>query len=243
MTRREASLKKSDQTRTRIFEAALALFRKHGFGDASMREIAKEAGVALGAAYYYFDSKDAIVMAFYEHAQEDLATQLEKALSNANGLKERLGAVISVKLEYFEPNRNLMAALSTHIDPRHPLSPFSVETRAIREKDIGFMTRALEGSKVRIQSWRDPDAIYLQVLDEGDGIPPDDLEHIFDKFYRAKKSDQVRAGTGLGLAISRGFVEAMHGTIIAANRSDRNGAVFTIQLPIPAETKQLDTAA
>ena len=44
---------------------------------------------------------------------------------------------------------------------------------------------------------------------------------IFDKFYRAQKGDQVRAGTGLGLAISRGFVEAMHGTITAANRTDR----------------------
>ena len=73
-----------------------------------------------------------------------------------------------------------------------------------------------------------------QVLDEGDGIPPDDLEHIFDKFYRAQKGDQVRAGTGLGLAISRGFVEAMHGTITAANRTDRTGAVFTIRLPVPA---------
>ena len=74
---------------------------------------------------------------------------------------------------------------------------------------------------IRIQSWRDGDRVVLQILDEGDGIPPDDLERIFDKFYRAQKGDQVRAGTGLGLAISRGFVEAMHGTIIAANRTDR----------------------
>jgi two-component system sensor histidine kinase KdpD len=53
----------------------------------------------------------------------------------------------------------------------------------------------------------------------------------------------VRAGTGLGLAISRGFVEAMHGAITAANRTDRPGAVFAIRLPVPATTKQLDTAA
>ena len=71
------------------------------------------------------------------------------------------------------------------------------------------------------------------MLDEGDGIPPGDLEHIFDKFYRAQKGDHVRAGTGLGLAISRGFVEAMQGTITAANRTDRSGAVFTIRLPVP----------
>ena len=80
-------------------------------------------------------------------------------------------------------------------------------------------------------------------MDEGEGILPDDLEHIFDKFFRARKADHVRAGTGLGLAISRGFVEALHGTIAAGNRTDRTGAVFTIRLPVPARTEQLDTAA
>ncbi len=96
---------------------------------------------------------------------------------------------------------------------------------------------------ISIQSWREGDLVCLQILDEGEGIPNDDLEHIFDKFYRAQKGDQVRAGTGLGLAISRGFVEAMHGTITAANRTDRTGAGFTIRLPVPARIEQLDTAA
>jgi two-component system sensor histidine kinase KdpD len=96
---------------------------------------------------------------------------------------------------------------------------------------------------VRIQSWRAGDSVSLQILDEGSGIPSADLDHIFDKFYRAQKIDQVRAGTGLGLAISRGFVEAMHGTIIAANRTDRTGAIFTISLPIPRVRQPLDAAA
>jgi two-component system sensor histidine kinase KdpD len=98
-------------------------------------------------------------------------------------------------------------------------------------------------SLIRIESWRDRDFIGLQVLDEGDGIPPADLERIFDKFYRVQKGDHVRAGTGLGLAISRGFVEAMRGTIEAANRTDRSGAAFTIRLPVPATVQLLDTAA
>jgi two-component system sensor histidine kinase KdpD len=102
---------------------------------------------------------------------------------------------------------------------------------------------ASPGTTVRIQGRRDSDSVALQILDEGNGIPPDELEHIFDKFYRAQKGDQVRAGTGLGLAISRGFVEAMHGTITAANRTDRTGAAFTIRVPIPASSGQLDTAA
>ena len=76
--------------------------------------------------------------------------------------------------------------------------------------------------------------VCLQILDEGKRYSRRrSLINAFDKFYRAQKTDQVRAGTGLGLAISRGFVEAMHGTIIAANRADRTGAAFTISLPIP----------
>jgi two-component system, OmpR family, sensor histidine kinase KdpD len=96
---------------------------------------------------------------------------------------------------------------------------------------------------ISIQGLRDKDSVTLQIMDEGEGIPPDDLHNVFDKFYRAQKGDHVRAGTGLGLAISRGFVEALRGTISAANRSDRSGAVLTIRLPIPAATKALDTAA
>jgi two-component system sensor histidine kinase KdpD len=100
-----------------------------------------------------------------------------------------------------------------------------------------------EGTTIRVRSWRDRDSVCLQIVDEGEGIPSADLEHIFDKFYRVEKGDQVRAGTGLGLAISRGFIEAMHGTITAANRTDRSGAVFAIRLPIPPAGAQLDTAA
>ncbi len=99
------------------------------------------------------------------------------------------------------------------------------------------------GSLIRIQSWRETNSVCLQIFDEGDGIPADELENVFDKFYRAQKGDHVRPGTGLGLAISRGFVEAMHGTISAANRTDRKGAVITIRLPIPKIIETLDTAA
>ena len=93
------------------------------------------------------------------------------------------------------------------------------------------------------RTWRDRERIYLQVIDEGDGIAATDVEHIFDKFYRAQKTDQVKAGTGLGLSIARGFVEAMQGSLTAANRPDRPGAVFTIALPQTAATQALETAA
>jgi two-component system, OmpR family, sensor histidine kinase KdpD len=100
-----------------------------------------------------------------------------------------------------------------------------------------------EGTTIRVVSSRAGDTAVLQILDEGEGIPSPDLEKIFDKFHRARKGDQVRAGTGLGLAIARGFVEAMHGTITASNRTDRSGAAFTVTLPIPGASSRLDTVS
>jgi two-component system sensor histidine kinase KdpD len=103
------------------------------------------------------------------------------------------------------------------------------------------------GTTISIRSQRDKASMSLQIIDEGDGIPPAELESVFDKFYRAQKGDHVRPGTGLGLAISRGFVEAMHGSLSASNRSDRSGAVLTIRLPIPvnniAFSSEVDTGS
>ena len=95
---------------------------------------------------------------------------------------------------------------------------------------------------IRIRAWHDAGTVAIQVLDEGSGIPAEDLERIFEKFYRAQKGDRVRAGTGLGLAISRGFIEFMHGSIAAANRTDRPGAAFTITLPVAQAARQKETA-
>ncbi|WP_028747268.1 sensor histidine kinase [Rhizobium mesoamericanum] len=99
---------------------------------------------------------------------------------------------------------------------------------------------APQGSSIRIDGRADEYNVMIQVSDEGPGIPPGDLDRVFDTFYRVRKGDQVRAGTGLGLSICRGFVEAMGGTITAGNRSNHSGAVFTIRLPRPNEIPKLD---
>ena len=110
--------------------------------------------------------------------------------------------------------------------PGHPFAPLNQDRACAPSGEL--ITRSTEGNEAR---------------------PPRDVERIFDKFYRAKGAgtgvaggtfgtaaggaDSQRAGTGLGLAICRGFVEAMDGTISAANRADRPGAVITISLPVP----------
>jgi AcrR family transcriptional regulator len=141
---------KSDETRARILTAAIDLFRRLGFQETTMREIATEAGVATGAAYYYFDSKEAIVLAFYDQAQKEMEPLLEEALASARNLKQRLQALLEIKLQYFEPNRRLLGALSSHADPEHPLSPFGSQTAAIRERDMNFFKRALSGTRTRV---------------------------------------------------------------------------------------------
>jgi AcrR family transcriptional regulator len=143
-------IKKSEETRARILEAALVVFRERGFERATMREIAMTAEVAVGAAYYYFESKDAIVMAFYERSQSEMQPRIEASLTESKTLESRLQAIISTKFECFGPNRKLLGALSAHSDPEHPLSPFSRETSTIREQDIGFFERAVANSGVKL---------------------------------------------------------------------------------------------
>jgi AcrR family transcriptional regulator len=139
---------KSDETRLRILSAALDLFREKGFESATMRDIATRAGVATGAAYYYFASKDAIVLAFYRQAAEDLAPQLEAVLNGSGDVHKRVAAIVDAKISYFQPSRRLLVALAAHVDPTHSLSPFSHETREIREQDIQLFRRAISGSRL-----------------------------------------------------------------------------------------------
>lgn len=99
---------------------------------------------------------------------------------------------------------------------------------------------APENTVIDIKGWASGDQVVVQVGDAGPGIPPGDLDRIFDTFYRVRKGDQVRAGTGLGLSICRGFIEAMGGRIVAGNRTDHQGAIFTIRLPRPHDIPKLE---
>src|ERR1700676_4060533 len=94
---------KAGETRNRILSTALSLFRERGFDETSMREIAGAAGVAIGAAYYYFESKEALVMAFYHLANDAMQEPIEAALARKTDLKSRLMAALDVKFEYCPP--------------------------------------------------------------------------------------------------------------------------------------------
>jgi two-component system sensor histidine kinase KdpD len=99
------------------------------------------------------------------------------------------------------------------------------------------------GSLIQLRAKGDGDQVVIEVIDEGQGIRPADLERVFDKFYRGQHQEPGTPGIGLGLAICSGYVEVMDGRIAAHNRTDRGGAVFTITLPISAQEDALESAA
>ena len=169
---------KAEETGARILDAALALFRQEGFDNTTMRGIAEKAGVATGAAYYYYPSKDAIVMDFYQRSCAEMQPIIEAALERARGLEARLRALIQVKFEYFAPNRGVLRALLRNgADPGHPLSPFSPQTKEIRDIDLAWFRRILADAGVRIPRDLEPHlpgvlwffqmgVIYFWVIDE-----------------------------------------------------------------------------
>jgi len=161
-TLKQRTTPRAEDTRRKIYESALELFRERGFEETSMRDISAKAGVALGAAYYYFSSKDAIVLAFYAEMQESSQELIISALAGRKKLKDRIGCILEKRLELLEPNRKFCAALLRHApDGSHPLSPFSDEAHAIRERAIEHMRIAVEGANVKIPPDLKPRLPYL----------------------------------------------------------------------------------
>src|SRR3954465_10385149 len=107
---REKRITKGDLTRERIFNVALDLFREKGFEGTTMREVAAAANMSLGAAYYYFASKEAIVLGYYEKVQEEHELRIAKALASSKDFRARLGVVMHSKLEILKDDRGLMSA-------------------------------------------------------------------------------------------------------------------------------------
>lgn len=168
-------------------------------------------------------------------------TKIESGTMEPNYAFHYLGDIVGSALHRA---RKIVREHKTEIDIPSDLPMLRVDPVLFEQVLFNLLDNAAKyaplGSTIRLQAWADNGFIILQIMDEGPGIPPADLKRVFDTFYRVRKGDQVRAGTGLGLSICRGFIEAMGGTLSAANRSDRSGAVFTIKMQlVPAELPNL----
>lgn len=137
------------EARAKILAAALALFRRRGYAQTTMREIAAEAEVALGGAYHYFPSKEALVLAYYEETQRRATEAASRVLAESSDPRVRLGAVFHARLDVLAKDRKLMSGLFQSIaDPTAETSIFGSATQTVREDSIRLFEEALSPSPI-----------------------------------------------------------------------------------------------
>ena len=142
-------LSKRDLTRENILTSALKLFREKGFEPTTMRDIAKSAGLSLGASYYYFKTKEAIVMAYYDRVQAEHTALAIPAMQKAKDFRARLGVAMHTKLDIIKDDRRLLVALFRYGgDPDHPLSWFGPATKRQRELAMQIFEAAIGDEKL-----------------------------------------------------------------------------------------------
>ena len=143
--------RKSDETRARIVDAALALFLERGYQETTMRAIADRAGVAVGNAYYYFASKEHLIQAFYARTHAEHVAASREVLERAKSFDDRLRGLMHTKIDTIEPYHQFAGILfRTAADPHSPLHPLSPESAPVRDEAIAIFAQALEGSASRI---------------------------------------------------------------------------------------------
>ncbi len=151
MTQVTTKKTKGEQTRARILETALRLFRERGYHETTMRIIAEEADVALGNTYYYFRSKEDLIHAFYVQLQMDQLAASEGVLLSERTFRARLTGALRAQMAVMAPHQSLFATLfGIAADPRNPLNPFSEETRAVRERSISQFVEIIEGADEKV---------------------------------------------------------------------------------------------
>ena len=132
-----------EASRRQIYEVALALFRTEGFEKTTMRRIAKEANVSLGAAYHHYASKEAIVHAYYVAQHDAHEVLLAERADDTLGFAARLRAVFQSSLEVRAQDRSLMRELAPLVIGRSATSAFSDQTAELRDRSLRMFVEAV----------------------------------------------------------------------------------------------------
>ena len=124
----------------------------------------------------------------------------------------------------------MMARVSFRIDSAVGLPPVAVDPEQIKQVLLNLVINSVQsmpnGGKIALRARQDSDWIQVDVEDEGVGIPPEDLERVFDPFFTTRTN-----GTGLGLSIAYQIVN-QHGGHISAVRNPQRGMTFSVTLPV-----------
>jgi AcrR family transcriptional regulator len=149
MVKSEPVTDKGGQTRQLIFESALAVFREDGFDAATMQQVATRAGVAKSAAYYYFPSKEAIILAYYEAVQSEQERVCAEVFTHTRDIKARLASAMHSKFDLTRDDRNLLGVVFRYTgECDHPLSCLGKGTADMRRRSIEVFRRAISQQRL-----------------------------------------------------------------------------------------------
>ena len=137
------------------------------------------------------------------------------------------GTIDKLKFEANEQN----IKIETELEPLYPIQIDPVLINRVLGNLIGNAIKyAGKGTEITVRAHDDETWVYIEIEDNGKGISPDDLENIFEKFYRVKDDESHKIkGSGLGLYLVKYFIE-LHQGLIKAESELGKGTKFTVQL-------------
>ena len=146
------------------------------------------------------------------------------------GVDEMIGAAVQQVRPRAGSRRFLRGAAAPDLQVAADAALFELVLVNVLENAIRY---SADGSTISIAAQPAPDGCRIAIEDEGLGIPGQDLERVFDRFYRVPRAEASPQGSGLGLAIAKGFVEALGGSIRAESPArDGQGTRILIHLPL-----------
>jgi two-component system sensor histidine kinase KdpD len=177
------------------------------------------------------------------------AERLDRYVGNLLSMTRLESGALELRRDWADPG-DLVASALAQLAPRLSQHAVVVESEPgvpLVQVDFVLMEQVLVNlldnaakyaplaTTIRVSIGSVEGAVQIAVVDEGGGMAPEDLERVFDKFYRVGRGDSQAESTGLGLSICRGIVEAHGGRVYARLRTDDSGTVFTVELPEAGE--------
>jgi len=142
---------KSEQTKQLVIDTALGMFRTQGYEKTTMRGIAGAAGISLGSAYYYFESKDDLVQELYARIQLDHRAQALAAIAGEANFARRLATVLDTGITVMQPFHGFGGAfIQTAISPSSAANPFSEASAGSKQDSIELFRETLDGSSLSL---------------------------------------------------------------------------------------------
>lgn len=144
-----ASDGKGARTKALVLDTALGMFRTKGYAKTTMRAIAAEAGVSLGSAYYYFASKDELILELYRESVAEQRAGATAALAGTHGLAERIKAAMHAGIDALTPYHDFGGSfIGSALPPESAVNPFGGPSRGVREAAVGIFSEVVVGAKV-----------------------------------------------------------------------------------------------